>query len=264
MEKFLKDLGASVWTNDENIELISFGKIKYDFIYLNSSKKSWIYLNSKAVQVKISVALPDGDLVIQDTNDVIHLLEKGAHNTINGKFINLPSSSRFDFGSKYFLTIEELENKFGTTNVKKPTSLNSEAWNDGVDEAELEEIDSAKMALLFSHALTQEQIDDAKQIGVEKFVSLPEDLQTKFSNISSDNREEVKEELKSFLKNSLNEKDYVLIQGEYGVTYSIVKFCEENNFIPVYSVSKRVSSEIKKDGVIEKVSYFKHEGFVKY
>ena len=44
-----------------------------------------------------------------------------------------------------------------------------------------------KMFLLFSHNLTQIQIDDAKNnLDIEKFVSLSQDLQELWSNIPSD------------------------------------------------------------------------------
>ena len=44
-----------------------------------------------------------------------------------------------------------------------------------------------KMFLLFSHSLTPSQIEDAKSnLGIEKFVYLPEDLQLLWSDIPSD------------------------------------------------------------------------------
>jgi hypothetical protein len=40
-----------------------------------------------------------------------------------------------------------------------------------------------KMFLFFSHTLTDEQIDDAKSMGVIEFVKLSQDLQERFSNV---------------------------------------------------------------------------------
>lgn len=122
-----------------------------------------------------------------------------------------------------------------------------------------------KIALLLSHKLTNDQVDGLwNALKCEKTIKMTENLHKQFGMVEIGTREQIEKELKSFLKNNLNAKDYVLIQGEYGVTYSIVKFCKEHDFVPVYAVTKRVSSEVEKDGVIEKVSYFKHEGFVEY
>ncbi|MBP6282022.1 MAG: hypothetical protein KA384_08245 [Leptotrichiaceae bacterium] len=122
-----------------------------------------------------------------------------------------------------------------------------------------------KIALLLSHKLTNDQVDGVWNVlKCKKTIKMTENLQKRFGMVEIGTREQLENELKNFLKNNLNAKDYVLIQGEYGITYSIVKFCKEHDFVPVYSVSKRVSSEIEKDGVIEKVSYFKHEGFIEY
>ena len=56
-----------------------------------------------------------------------------------------------------------------------------------------------KMYLFFSHKLTDAQIEDAKKLGVDEFVYLPEDLQRKFSNIPPE-LESVKKYAKDFEK----------------------------------------------------------------
>ena len=108
-----------------------------------------------------------------------------------------------------------------------------------------------KMYLLFSHKLTDAQIEDAKKLGVDEFVYLPEDLQRKFSNIPPE-LESVKKYAKDFEKFLENAKsgDYVLIQGDFGLTCHLVNFAKSKGLIPVYATTKRISKDIKKDGKI--------------
>ena len=124
-----------------------------------------------------------------------------------------------------------------------------------------------RMFLLFSHKLTDEQIKDAKEnLGVREFIYLPKDLQEKFSNVPPE-IEDIKEYSKifiDFLKNSVKEDDYVLVQGDFGVVFNVVEFCKENNLKAVYSTTKRVSKEKKIDGKIVKISEFKHIRFRRY
>ena len=122
-----------------------------------------------------------------------------------------------------------------------------------------------KMYLLFSHKLTDAQIEDAKKLGVDKFIYLPEDLQRKFSNIPPE-LESVKEYAKDFERFLENAKsgDYVLIQGDFGLTCHMVNFSKSKGLIPVYATTKRISKEIKKDGKVVKISEFKHIKFRRY
>ena len=122
-----------------------------------------------------------------------------------------------------------------------------------------------KMYLLFSHELTDAQIEDAKKLGVEEFVYLPDDLQRKFSNVPPE-LESIKEYAKDFEKFLENAKsgDYVLIQGDFGLTCHLVNFSKSKGLIPVYATTKRISKDIKKDGKVVKISEFKHIRFRKY
>jgi energy-converting hydrogenase Eha subunit F len=88
-----------------------------------------------------------------------------------------------------------------------------------------------KMYLLFSHKLTQEQSDDAKRLGISEFVSLPQELQNKFSNVPPELESitEYIKPIKEFLEQNLTSKDIVLIQGDFGVVCEIVKFCKKKS-----------------------------------
>jgi predicted glycosyltransferase len=122
-----------------------------------------------------------------------------------------------------------------------------------------------KMYLLFSHKLTDAQIKDAKKLGVNEFVYLPEDLQQKWSNVPPE-LERIKEyakDFEEFLK-SAQKGDYVLIQGDFGLTCHMVNFSKNNGLIPVYATTKRISKDINQNGKIIKISEFQHIRFRMY
>jgi len=52
-------------------------------------------------------------------------------------------------------------------------------------------------------------------------------------------------QFKNFLLENLQKGDYVLIQGEWGLTYNMVNFAKENNFIPLYAGTTRKVTEYK-------------------
>jgi hypothetical protein len=66
-----------------------------------------------------------------------------------------------------------------------------------------------KKYLLFSHKLTNAQIKDAKNLGVDEFIYLPEDLQRKFSNVPLE-LESIKEYAKDFERFLENAKSGIM------------------------------------------------------
>ena len=124
-----------------------------------------------------------------------------------------------------------------------------------------------QLFLIFSHKLTQKQIEDAKaSLGVEKFVSLPQDLQKLWSNIPPEleNLEEYLTPLKEYIKANANRGDYALIQGDFGGCYTMVNFVKSQGLIALHSTTKRDAIEKEIDGKIVKTSHFEHIIFRKY
>lgn len=124
-----------------------------------------------------------------------------------------------------------------------------------------------KMLLLFSHRLSEEQIKDAKEkFDVDEFISLPNDLQNIWSNISPDinSLKEVLIPIKEFIKTESELNDIVLIQGDFGAVYSMVNFCQDLRLIPIYATTKRVVEEYLVDNKLIKESVFEHRRFRKY
>lgn len=121
--------------------------------------------------------------------------------------------------------------------------------------------------LLFSHSLTDEQIDDAKDsLGVEEFVSLPESLQRAWSSAPPEleSLEEYAEPFYEFLLHRAKEGDFVLISGDFGLCFLLVSWCKSQNLIPIYATTKREAQEIETEAGIERKSLFRHVRFRRY
>jgi hypothetical protein len=124
-----------------------------------------------------------------------------------------------------------------------------------------------QLFLLFSHSLTNEQIKDAKNsLFIDSFVSLPNGLQTLWSNIPADINilDNYLLPIKEFVKLKANQEDMILIQGDFGAVYEMVNFVKDLNIVPVYATTKREIKEEIKDNKIIKTSIFKHIRYRKY
>ena len=123
-----------------------------------------------------------------------------------------------------------------------------------------------KALLLFSHQLTENQAKELiEDFGVKKIVSLASELQEMWSNVSiKENYMENLEKIKKYIENNFNKDDVMLIQGNWGYTYNLVKWSIENDLIPVYSYTERNVEEIKYGENVKKISDFKHIKVIKY
>ena len=123
-----------------------------------------------------------------------------------------------------------------------------------------------KALLLFSHQLTDNQAKELMEdFGVKKIVSLTSELQEMWSNVSiKGNYMENLEKIKKYIENNFNKDDVMLIQGNWGYTYNLVKWSIDNELIPVYSYTERNVEEIKDEENVKKISYFKHIKFIEY
>ena len=123
-----------------------------------------------------------------------------------------------------------------------------------------------KALLLFSHQLTENQEKElVENFKVKKIVSLSSELQEMWSNVSiKKNYKENLEKIKKYIEENFNENDVMLVQGNWGYTYNIVKWSIEKKLVPVYSYTERNVEEIKDGENVKKISYFKHVKFIKY
>lgn len=123
-----------------------------------------------------------------------------------------------------------------------------------------------KALLLFSHQLTENQEKElVENFKVKKIVSLSSELQEMWSNVSiKKNYKENLEKIKKYIEENFNENDVMLVQGNWGYTYNIVKWSIEKKLVPVYSYTERNVEEIKDGENVKKISYFKHVKFIEY
>ncbi len=125
---------------------------------------------------------------------------------------------------------------------------------------------SESIFLLFSHKLTDSQIEELKSNGITRFVYLPSGLQILWSNVPPD-LGELKGYLKpiiEWLKNNAKSGDWVLVQGDFGAVFTVVDFCFYNGLVPVYATTRRLSIEGIEGDALLKLSRFDHAVFRKY
>ncbi len=127
---------------------------------------------------------------------------------------------------------------------------------------------TASLFLLFNHRLTPDQEQDAfASIGVRDIVGLPSDIGELWRQIPPELSElgEYLNPIKGWLSSGAAERDYVLIQGDFGACFLMVKFAFEKGLIPVYATTKREAvEEHQPDGSVKMTHRFQHCQFRKY
>lgn len=124
-----------------------------------------------------------------------------------------------------------------------------------------------KMFLLFSHNLSQNQINDAiNDFNIEEFVSLPKNLQDLWSDVPTqlENLKDYLLPIKKFLVENSDFEDVVLIQGDFGAVYHIVNFVKDLGLLAIYATTSREVEEFQENGKNIKKSIFEHRRFRKY
>jgi hypothetical protein len=122
--------------------------------------------------------------------------------------------------------------------------------------------------LLFSHRLTPEQEADARaSLGATELRYLPEALQAQWSQLDPEpeSLDAQAQPFEAYLSEATNPGDYLLIQGDFGMTHRLVLRAQALGRIPVYATTRRESQEITApDGSIKKTLTFKHVRFRRY
>lgn len=125
-----------------------------------------------------------------------------------------------------------------------------------------------QLFLFFSHRLTPEQRADAAQsLGVTDLRYLPEGLQAQWSQVPPDLErvDAYAQPLWQWLQTEAQPGDYVMVQGDFGLTYATVQEALRQGLIPVYATTRRESSEtVNQEGEVKKTLTFKHVRFRRY
>ena len=134
-------------------------------------------------------------------------------------------------------------------------------------EKKIDELNIRRKALLvFSHQLTENQEKELNgEYNVKQIEKLPENLQNIWSNVTiGESYKENLEKIKEYISKNFHIGDILVIQGNWGYTYNLVKWAIENEYLPVYSYTERNVEEIKDGEDVKKISYFRHVKFLKY
>lgn len=123
--------------------------------------------------------------------------------------------------------------------------------------------------LLFSHTLTEAQTTDAQEsLSVGAFTRLPDALQTRWSNIPPElpALDEHLAPVMDWLRERVQPKDFVLVQGDFGATFYVVDTCRREGLgVPIYATTQRITEEVpQEDGSIRKFSTFRHVRFRRF
>ncbi|WP_322619321.1 CRISPR-associated protein Csx20 [Campylobacter californiensis] len=66
------------------------------------------------------------------------------------------------------------------------------------------------------------------------------------------------------LKEQAKSGDILLVQGDYGATYNMIRYAKILGLTPVYATTIRIASEQMEDGKVVIKREFRHERFREY
>lgn len=122
--------------------------------------------------------------------------------------------------------------------------------------------------LIFNHHFTEKQKEDAEgSLQVGRIISMPSHLQTIWSDIPPDLPELTSyiAPVREWLSEAASPGDFVLIQGDFGATYLMVRFAFSLGLVPIYSTTWRRAEEVSEpDGSIKLIHHFEHNIFRRY
>ena len=118
--------------------------------------------------------------------------------------------------------------------------------------------------ILINHVLTPEQEEGArKNLNIDKFVNIAD---AKWSDIDPSEKGVIKvvETYKDKLRSQAKSGDVLLVQGDFGATYNMIRFAKNMGLIAVYATTKRIVSEQVENGKVVIKREFKHARFREY
>jgi hypothetical protein len=125
-----------------------------------------------------------------------------------------------------------------------------------------------QLILLFNHNLSDDQqISARQQLGATRFMSPPPHLQDLWGAIPADEPalRPLLTPITEWLDQVTESGDLVLIQGDFGACYLLVKHALEKHLVPVYATTTRVTKEsVQADGSVRIEHVFRHVCFRKY
>ena len=119
---------------------------------------------------------------------------------------------------------------------------------------------------LLNHALTQNQLAELNEKFNSTDIVYPEkNLAELWAQIPPEkSNEEVVEAVVLWLKDKAVSGDLLIIQGEFGSTFTLVDFALKNGLIPLYATTKRIAKESRSGETVRREYVFEHVCFKKY
>lgn len=128
-----------------------------------------------------------------------------------------------------------------------------------------------RLFVLLSHRLTAAQITGAAtQLGVAAtaVVYLPRELLDRWAGVPPDAALDWSTFLDPFYRwiaEHVTPADYLLVQGEAGATYALVRTCVARGLRPLHTTTERRSEEVTTpDGTVRTVRHFLHRAYRLY
>jgi hypothetical protein len=125
-----------------------------------------------------------------------------------------------------------------------------------------------RLYLILNHNFTNlQKLDAEESLSIQSIVNMPLHLSMLWRNIPPDLSEidAYIEPIKQWLVDQAHPSDYVLIQGDFGATFILVRFALSKQLVPIYSTTNREAVEEQQNGDTVKLTrYMKHHRFRKY
>jgi hypothetical protein len=125
-----------------------------------------------------------------------------------------------------------------------------------------------KLFLLFNHTFTLSQQENAhRELGVECILEPPLELRRRWASIPPEapSLQTWLQPLCQWLADHCQSGDFVLIQGDFGACYLLVRFALEHDLIPIYATTERhAREEHLADGRVRLEHTFDHVRFRLY
>lgn len=118
-----------------------------------------------------------------------------------------------------------------------------------------------------NHTMTAEQFKDAQlNLDVMEELALPENLRSLWGAVppDADSVRDYVSPLLHWLSSVYEPSDIVWVQGEWGVTLSVVDWCRNRKIRCVYATTERVAQEIHSPNGVQMSHVFRHVRFRNY
>ena len=125
-----------------------------------------------------------------------------------------------------------------------------------------------QLIVILNHDLTELQLRDAETcLGVSRLVPMPPSVRKLWRQVPPD-LPAIDGHLgpvRRWVAESARSGDYILVQGDFGATYIMVRFAFEQGLVPVYSTTVREAREIHDpNGSVQLQHTVKHRLFRQY